>query len=525
MPNEHIVPSGRFGAAAVGRTATLGVTGWLLSVCTGCLSPQPGTVEATLSKAGDNRAELQRVLQYYRSLGDEQKLEAAEFLIANMDGHGFTLTRLYDADKNEIEFDALDYATFDEALAALDALEEQHGELDFSRKRFDPDPETITADYLIESIDLAFEAWREKPWAADLSFDAFCQYVLPYRGSNEPINSWRSACRKRYADLATQLDNLQDPREAAKVIEKDVNGWVRFSDLYYLHPTDQSFEEMSERRLGRCEDITNMMMYAMRANAIACASDYTPFWADRDNNHAWQVILDAEGRGKAGLSNRAAKIYRKCFAIQRDSLGCIKRDDEKVPRWLAGRNFIDVTGQYMETTDVRLSLPVDKPEGARFAYICVFNAGEWEAIHWGELEGDNVTFTAMGRNIAYLPAYYVDEELVPAGPPLILTQDGDIRLLNGKDASALTIELSATTPETPDADTRVARPTIVVEAGKTYELFVWDGGWQSLGTKEAGEEPVSFDSIPADRLLWLVEEDSRRLERIFTIEDGQQVWW
>jgi len=110
-----------------------------------CVTPWPADVKLALSKAEDNRAQLEDVLDHYRKEADPQKLEAAQFLIANMEGHGYTVYALYDEEKNEIEFDALDYADFAEARAALDALEKEHGELDFTRKRFDEDLETITA--------------------------------------------------------------------------------------------------------------------------------------------------------------------------------------------------------------------------------------------------------------------------------------------------------------------------------------------------------------------------------------------
>lgn len=507
------------------RVADTALSLALLLAGTGCATTWPAEVEQTLDAAGDNRAELQRVLEHYRQQEDPQKLQAAQFLIANMAGHGYAVIALVDADGNEVEYDALDYAGFKEAQEALDALEQEHGELEFKRRRFDKDVQTVTADYLIENIELAFEAWRGKPWARSLSFDAFCQHVLPYRGSNEPINPTRRACLERYSDLESRLGNTSDPKEAADLVQRDVHSWVRFSDLYYLHPTDQSFADMNDRRLGRCEDITNMMMYAMRANAIASASDYTPAWADRDNNHAWQVILDENGRGKAGLSNRAAKVYRKTYAVQRDSLGCRKTEDEEVPRWLAGKNFIDVTGQYLDTTDVHIRLTNDAPADARFAYLCVFNGGEWRAIHWGKIAGDEVTFTEMGRNIAYLPAYYHEKELVPAAPPFILTSEGTVKPLSADQGDHLEVEIAATAPETPDADTLIARPVIVVKPGKTYELFLWMNEWVSLGQQVAGAQPVAFEAVPTGGLYWLVEEDSRRLERIFTIEDGRQVWW
>jgi hypothetical protein len=496
-----------------------------LLIGSGCVTRWPAEVRLALSEAGDNRSELERVLSHYRAGGDEQKLKAAEFLIANMPGHGFGLAAFYDKDENEIDFDALDYPNYKEARGAIEALEKEHGEIDYGRKRFDADVETVSAELLIENIELAFQAWREKPWARDLTFEAFCEYILPYRGSNEPVNSFRSACLARYADLPQRMNNPTDAQEAARLIRKDVHQWVRFSELYYLHPTDQSFDEMNQRRLGRCEDISNMMMYAMRANAIPSVSDYTPWWADRDNNHAWEVTLDAEGCGQAGLSNRAAKVYRKVFAIQRDSLACRKLPKEKVPRWLRSKNYKDVTDQYLDTTDVTIRLQRARPENARFAYVCVFNGGEWRVIHWGEIDGDQVTFTKMGRNIACLPAYYVDEQLVPAAPPFILTREGAVRMLAGEAKTQLAIQIAATAPETADADTHTNRPTLVVKPGKTYELFVWNDGWVSQGKRVAGDQPVSFASVPAGRLLWLVEEDSRRLERIFTIDAGRQAWW
>ncbi len=494
----------------------------------GCAAPGPPEVESALALAGDNRPELEEVLDRYQDPGEGQKLEAARFLIANMEGHGYVVAAFFNEEKEEVAFNALDYPSFKEAQKAMDALEKEHGTLDYRRKEFIEDLKTVSADYLIENIDLAFQAWQEKPWARDISFETFCEHILPYRGSNEPINPWRKACCERYANLMDKMETPGDMKEAARLIQKDVHQWVRFDSLYYLHPTDQGFEEMNERGKGRCEDISNMMAYAFRANEVPSACDYTPHWADRDNNHAWEVVLDVKGRGKAGLSNRAAKVYRKTFSRQKNSLGCLKGADEEVPRWLAGKTFVDVTAQYCATGDVILPLDARKPKGARFAYLCVFNGGEWKAIHWGLIKGSLVTFTKMGCNIAYLPAYYVEKELVPAGPPFILTRSGEVRPLRGSSEpkDPFTLEIAATAPATPDADTRIDRPRVIVKPGKTYELFYWgEGDWISLGKEQAGEEPVTFSSVPGGSLFWLVEEESRRLERIFTLEGGRPVFW
>ncbi len=494
------------------RPSTLLVAGLLLLLA--ARASLGDEVETALAKAGANRAELEKVLAHCAK--DEEKLAAARFLLANMDGHGYLVFGLFDKDGKEVPFDALAYRTYAEAQAAYDALEKEHGTLEERRTRT-PDLEAITAAFLIENIDLAFEAWRGHPWAKSIPFEVFCEAILPYRGSEEPLVPWRRACRERLRD-ACALDT-PDPEVALRAVLAAAGKWIGFDEIYYLHPTDQGYDEMCRRKLGRCEDISNMMIYAARASATLCATDYTPAWADRDNNHAWEVPLDAQGHGKAPLAHRAAKIYRKTFAIERSSLGAI-RGEEPVPRWLSGTHFRDVTGEYMKTTDVAV-----KVEGTgTFAYLCVFNDGKWVAIHWARVENGIATFTAMGRGIAYLPAWYDGKDLLPAAPPLLLLEDGSTRPLPGT-GPATELAATATSPSKTSPDTKQTTPVSFLATGRTYELHRWDGGWRKAGEGAAGEGPVLFEGLPADGLYWLVEKDSRRLERIFTIEGTKQRWW
>ncbi|MHC5113172.1 MAG: hypothetical protein ACYTGP_01930 [Planctomycetota bacterium] len=488
----------------------------------------PATLDEALEAAGHNRGELIAALDHFDAEGDPDKIAAAEFLIANMGNHGFRLTVLKDGNGHEVSFNARHHRNLKEAQTVLDALEDEHGTVGFGSKRFDRDLETITAEYLIENVDLAVEAWRTKPWAEDVSFESFCQYILPYRGSNEPLGWWRRPSLERFADLTDKLEDPTNPLAAGRQIRKRVRGLVRFRQLYYLHPTDQSYEEMIDRGAGRCEDISNMMGYSMRANAVMSASDYTPWWANRDNNHAWEVVLDASGHGRAKLSHRAAKVYRKMYAIQRDSLGFIKTDEEKVPRWLGGVNYRDVTAQYMETSNVSVPITEPIPEDHRFAYVCVFNGGEWRPIHWGHIADGRVEFTRMGRRIVYLPAFYVDGKLAPAAPPFVLGADGEARPQVPLSDATFRLEVApkqkgkknGTPPPTSP------HPVVRVAPGHTYHLLMWaEGGWVSRGRRTVGAKPVAFNGVPEGVLLWLVNVEGRRLERPFTIEDGKRRRW
>ncbi len=461
----------------------------------------PAELEEALVEAGDHRAELEKVLAHFREDDrDPLMYDAACFLIANMQGHGYAEYALVDEEGNEIEFDALEYADFGKARAALEALEQEHGTLDFEVQTLTPDLEVIEADFLITHMEKAFEAWRTWPWARDLSYEAFREHILPYRGSNEPLEDWRTPLMARIEEVVEKIDDPTDPRQAAGSVGGVAS--VGFRELYYLHPTDQGFAEMDERRVGRCEDITNMTMYVNRAACIPSAQDYTPHWANRDNNHAWPVFLDENGEGAARQGGVAAKIYRKTFSQQRGNLAFHLREGEEGPRWLNRRTYMDVTDQYMVTTDVTVELTNEIPDGHRFAYLCVFNGGEWKAIHWGRIENGGATFDRMGRGIAYLPAYYVDEELVPAAPPFFLDAEEWVLTFVGEPSSPISCELPG-------------------KAGAAYELFVWEGGWKSVGRGEGGEEPMRFEGVPAGGLYWLVADGSRRLERIFRLEaDG-----
>lgn len=482
-------------------------------------------IARNLDKAGSNRAEIERFLERAEKSGDAQKRDAARWLVANMDGHGFALIELTTKDNARIPFDALDYKSFTEAQAALDKLEADNPGSDFRKTRFDSDLEHASADFLSAHLDEAFDAWRTYPWAKSIKYEVFREFILPYRGSNEPLGLWRAPARRRLAEICAQNSGETDVRAFGEKVRAVVHPWTGFTDLFYLHPTDQSYSEMCERRLGRCEDITNMISFGMRSVAAMCASDYTPWWAASDNNHAWEVVLDANGQGRAGLAGRAAKVYRKTFASQPDSLASIKRDDEVVPKWLASAHYIDVTAQYQPTSDVTVAL--DKvPDGHRFAYIAVFNGGSWKPIHWARVEHGRAVFTALGRNICYLPMYHEKGDDRPAGTPFVLDVDGVVHPLAAVGAADASLLASTTKPDIKDPDTGVIKARTVVKQGAAYELFVWNSGaWKSLGRIEPAEGARAFEHLAGDGLYWLVEDGSRKLERIFTIDSGAQVFW
>jgi hypothetical protein len=91
-------------------------------------------------------------------------------------------------------------------------------------------------------------------------------------------------------------------------------------------------------------------------------------------------------------------------------------------------DFIDVTEEYVPTTDVKIKL-ADTLRTKNYAYLCVFNNESWVPIYWGNIDNDEVVFKKMGRNIVYITSFFAKGSLTTYGNPFILDKTGKINEL------------------------------------------------------------------------------------------------
>lgn len=504
--------------------------------CSNSNTSESEQIQSVLEKAGDNRPELEKVIAHYEEVGDQQKLDAALYLIGNMEEHCYVTYRMFDTSGVDVDFNVLDYPDYDSLISYINSVEKERGELDYERKEKILDIETIKADYLIGMIDNAFLAWQEKPWAKNYSFDVFLKYILPYRGSNEPLDEWRTYFLDLYKDLPAKMKSPEDPIEAAALINDDLKSWFKFDARYYLHPTDQGLPEMMDTKMGRCEDITNLTIYALRANGLPITSDYTPYWANTGNNHAWNAIVQPDGKvipfmgaeanpGEYKLYHQAAKVYRKSFGLNPENLIFQERKQEAIPGWLRGKTYLDVTEDYVDTTSVTYTFESAIPDSVDIAYLCVFNSGAWKPIDWARIENGSATFKKIGCGIACLIGLYINEEIEPYSDPILLGDDGALTFLTADTNSTRDIQLVSTTKRTQIKSAENIAETSLKQDTK-YKLSYYDHGWVTLDEKVSTDKPLEFDAVPANCLFWLVADESDKEERIFTIDkEGQQNWW
>ena len=140
----------------------------ILASCT--KSPVGPSLEDILSV----NPKLQVVLDKYQD--DSLKYRAAVFLIENLPFH-------YSYEGEPLD----DYLKLFELHGkgtmypdkVLDSIKRACGPFHMDKLEAKSDI-YIDPVYLIENIEWAFKVWREQPWGKNVSFDDFCEFILPY---------------------------------------------------------------------------------------------------------------------------------------------------------------------------------------------------------------------------------------------------------------------------------------------------------------------------------------------------------
>ena len=495
----------------------------IILICLSCFSACSNgeSLEQALTYAGYNRAELEKVLDHYKH--DSLKYRAAKFLIENMPGkYGIEAENPDDAYKrflaNIPQKDSINWK--------LDSCHVGHlldsvSMVAAPRMRKVEDIKTITSALLIENIDYAFKAWEESGYS--YGFEDFCHYILPYRIGHEPLSSWRSDAYRRYIHL---LDSGYTPREVA--VSMAMNGGIRYNIGMSKYPYKQSYGEMAASRWGGCEEMAAYLALSLRAVGIPAAIDYVPVWANRSSGHCWNVLKDTTGRfvevgfdpgGKNRVIYKPSKIYRHEYMNGKDA---------------------DVTSHYaMPLSDLHFSLPdscIGKP-----AALCTFDNRNWAVAALARVEKDGVSFPSVGRGvlwggnelrmrldvgegIVYLLQLHDGKDWQPAGEPFILQEDGQRRPLVADTERTERVVLYRKYPYSGE---HLEKPfdSNNIFADDEYELRYWKEGWHSLGRQTAMTDSLVYENVPTGALLWLHNLTRGREERIFTCEDGKQVWW
>lgn len=376
-------------------------------------------LENALCLAGENRIELEKVLnRYARNPGDSLKLRAAEFLIENMPGHSYYEGALLD---DYLTYYALLEEVFEnrqDPSVAVDSIRNMFGpfSMDFLYKR--QDIQTVDSAYLCNNIEWAFKVWTEQPWNRHLSFDDFCESILPYRVGNETLPDWREKYYEEYShimDVFKQTDtvDIYDPLAAADFLAGYIlpNEHLHFTTLVPA-PLPHIGPEAVRHRCGSCRDLSDFVVYAFRALGIPCSVDYMPILRNDYTGHSWVAIYDKHGelyyqeflreikkvKGSELWSNNKLKVFRTTFAENRTISAEIHKYEECLVEMFKAPHFEDVTKEYASDYIEGLTIasaemyPGRKPD---VVYLCASAGASWIPMAWAPFKKGKAVFSNL----------------------------------------------------------------------------------------------------------------------------------
>ena len=404
-----------------------------------------------LKAAGENRAELEAVLEHYRTVDNApQKLEAAKYLIANMPGH--YSYRNMEA-MNEFYDNALDILGTGTVEWQRDTLRDI-GDKYYARIAQDvvSDVEVMTSDYLIYSIDKAFEQWKAMPWSKHLTYNEFRDWLLPYKVVEcQSFDAWREILPAHYTDSLSKLPPTDDKRNtiygAIEVVRNEIHTkqsamsfvifWKERNGLPFL-----SADTWVRMTYGDCRNFVDMGVATFRSLSLPACVDRVPLWGRNNNGHSWYVYISDKGIEERTTNSlirpsdweffpfdRFPKVLRVSYAMNRRVLKYKKTAKYVYPFDLYEH---DVTDHYNLTSDIDIELFDHVRLKDKYVYIGMFSAvseGSWRVLDFGTARRGKAHFQNMGRNMLYIALNYDGVAFTPISNPFILHKDGSIEYI------------------------------------------------------------------------------------------------
>jgi len=468
-----------------------------------------------------------KAINHFQTQKDSLKLKALYYILNNLDDQFFFQARWLKAYNTAISTNK--EISVNDLIYKLDSIKMIYPtELEKIE-----DTKVITNDYLIRNIDRAFES-RNNKWANDLSFEDFCEYVLPYKVGNEEPELWGTCLKNETFLSKDSLKNVVNSIDAVKYINDRLH-WYK-GTVNYDYPVDVGYTMTKSIGAGTCYSMSRMIAFQARAVGLPVVIDFAPSWGNRSEGHYWNALIyknhtypfDAAGpdigfykiefKGIDRIPYKISKVFRKTFSIQNNSLPVQNRFSEPMPATFDNKRIKDVTDQYVPVSNI--TLKYSKKISKKFSYLCTFNNRNWIPSSWGTVDDRSITFNNMGRDMVYLPVCYCsnekNSELVPIGNPFILFSNGQIKEIRVNLERKQTVVVTKKYPE--DETNKIIK-------GDSYELLYWSNSWKSSGTQTAKGNMLYFSNVPSNALYWIRDLTQGKQERIFTYGHDQQIWW
>jgi len=178
-------------------------------------------IKHALDVAGENRAELEKVLEHFKDDPDPLKYEAAKFLIENMPSQCYM-----DGASVDMMDSIFISASCESQNVRTKYFNDSASKIHASQADMSYDISEMKADYLIKAINEACDMWERSTWKDDYDRSLFFEYVLPYRLCQEKPSDWRASVTDAFPmfdkDIVMSRRGIQLEAEDAQTSECDI---------------------------------------------------------------------------------------------------------------------------------------------------------------------------------------------------------------------------------------------------------------------------------------------------------------
>lgn len=416
---------------------------FVVCVITSCCTNDK--LNQALSLSGENRSELEKVLKYYRENGDPLKLKAAIFLIENMPGH-----HSYTGDAVKKWYKDLDQILNMDTTAnykndAIKSLACNYSNVSFQEEE---DIKIITANFLIHNIDQAFDLWKNGQRVKHVSFEQFCELLLPYKCFEyQEFDNWRDTLSMRFNNTLNAILEDDQFNTSSYYVATLINGEINASfwgtkEAATKKPIGLPFLNSSIYKVSY-EDCYGSAMLAtmvLRSHGLPVVMDYIPQWGRKEGRHAWYTLLSDNGTFLPfswGLTSNPGdvffpydpipKVYRITYTANEKIARYLKEAVYKHPFFEMFEQ--DITQEYIRTSDISVPLINNKSKD-KYAYLAVFDNQSWSVVDLGISTASKAEFQNVGRDIVYLVLGYDGTALVPISHPFLVNKNGELQYFN-----------------------------------------------------------------------------------------------
>ncbi len=363
-----------------------------------------------------------RVILTFQRPKDSLKLQAAYFIIQNLENNYSIKRSLTDSLNNKIIINIDDFQNLSSINKYRDSIENIRGELYYQADSILLDFRNIKSEFIIKHINESFASWHNNPYAHNYSFNIFCNYILPYRVANEDVEGYISHFQEKFKQIYRENNSLN---HIAYNINNAINSEITYDERLVINPNTQSIHDLENKGRSNLKDINIYKIKVLRSFGIAAALDYTPFFSDSISGYYSTTVLLSNNENIRLTHNnkypyncnKVAKVYRRSFNNDESSLFSIKDKTTHTPPFLGNFIYNDISNEYINTNDTAILFPV----GVKYGYLAIWNNKKLRAIDWAKIDSNGyAVFKNLGVGIIYTPVIVKNKYLKATGSEFVL---------------------------------------------------------------------------------------------------------